>query len=269
MDWKYGGLETNEFSQRVALTGNVELLGLVPSSGLSEKSFVIALHLKLSSLPADFLELEPDLLLLDWKTPVNIFLLSLFSAKVSRPGEPSVVSLSLFGLHALDSAFAGSGLSGIVSWTTPRSSDSRPVSETFPGRDRDFPLPDRVIIASILSLLSSSLGVGIEEKVDVVIVGDSAGRLDLVVNERALRLSGDLPRVTSPVVSVTTSVVESMTIGGGRLLSRGDGAGGISDNSADEEEGESGRGIARGSTVSAERVGGSGFTVLELVRGSG
>jgi len=254
-------LETNEFSQRIALTGNVELLGLAPSSGLSEKSLVIALHLKLSSLLADFLELELDLLLLDWKTPVNIFLFSLFSAKASKPAEPTVVVLSLFGFQALDSVLVGSGLSGIVSWTTPRSSESRPVSEAFPGRERDFPLPDRVITASILSLLSSSLGVGIEEKVDVVIVGDSAGRLDLVVSERALRLSGDLPRVTSPVVSATTSVVESMTIGGGRLLSRGDGVGGISDNSADEDEGESGRGIVRGS---AGRVWGGNFTILEL-----
>jgi len=176
------------------------------------------LHLKLSSLPADFLELKPDLLLLDRKTPVNIFLFSPFSAKASKPAEPNVV---------------GSGLLGIISWTTPRSSESRPVSETFPGRDRDFPLPDRVIIASILSLLSSSLGFGIGGEVDVVIVGDNAGRLDLVVSERALRLSSDLPRVTSLVVSVTTSVTESMTIGGGRVLSRGDAVEGIPDNSTD------------------------------------
>lgn len=244
----------------ITLTGNVELLGLPASSGLSEKSFVIALHLKLSSLLADFLELEPDLLLFDWKTPLNIFLFSLFSAKASNPAEPNVVLLSLFGFHVFDSVVVGSGLSGIVSWTTPRSSESRRTSEALPGRDRDFPLPDRVIVASILSLLSSSLGVGIEEKVDVVIVGDSAGRLDLVVNECVLRLSGDLPRVTSPVISAVTSGVESMTIGGGRLLSRGDVVGAISGNSADEDEGESGSGMLRGSTVSVERVGGSGFT---------
>jgi len=269
VDWKYNGSEINKLLQRITLTGNVELLALPASSGLSEKSFVIALHLRLSSLPADFLELEPDLLLFDWKTPVNIFLFSLFSAKASNPAEPNVVELSLFWFGALDSTAVGSGLSGIVSWTSPRSSESRPVSETFPGRDRDLPLPDRVIIASILSLLSSSLGVGREEKVDVVIVGDSAGRLDLVVSECVLRLSGDLPRVTSPVASVTTSAAESMTIGGGRLLSRGDGVEGISDNSADEDEGESGRGIVRGSTGPAERVGESTFTILELVRGNG
>ena len=269
MDWRYNGSETNRLLDIIALTGKVELLDLPTSSGLSEKSFVIALHLRLSSLPADFLELEFDLLLLDWKTPVNIFLLSLFSAKASKPVEPNVVELSLFWFNVLDSAVVGSGLSRIVSWTTPRSSESRPVSETLPGRDRDFPLPDRVTIASILSLLSSSLGVGREEKVDVVIVGDSAGRLDLVFSECVLRLSGDLPRVTSPVVSVTTSAAESMTIGGGRLLSRGDGVGGISDGSAGEDEGESGRGIVRGSMGPAERVGESGFTILELVGGSG
>jgi len=229
----------------------------------------MALHLKLSSLPADFVELEPDLLLPDWKTPLNFFLFSLFSTKASKPAEPVVVALSLFEFHVFGSFTVGSGLSRIVSWTRPRSSESRPVSETFPGRDRDFPLPDLLIIASILSLLSSSLGVGREEKVDVVIVGDSAGRLDLVVSERALRLSGDLPRVTSTVVSGVTSGVRSMTIGGGRLLSRGDGVAGISGNSADEGEGESGRGILRGSTVSVERVGGSSCTISELAGGRG
>jgi len=63
---------------------------------------------------------------------------------------------------------------------------------------------DRAIIVSILSILSSSRGVGIEEKLDAVIVGDSAGRLDLVVN--------DLPRVAPSAFSFVSLVVTLRTI---------------------------------------------------------
>lgn len=147
-------------SAGVGVEDIIEFLDLPPSSGLSEKSFAIALHLKLSSLLIDFLELETEPLLVGWKTPVDILLFSFFSTKASKPAEPIVTALSLFGFHVFDSVEVGSGLSGIVSWTISRSSELRRASEVFPGRDdRDFPL---VIIVSILSLFSSSLGVGRE-----------------------------------------------------------------------------------------------------------
>ena len=99
---------------------------------------------------------------------------------------------------------------------------------------------------------------------DVVIVGDSAGRLDLVISECVLHLLGDLPRVGSSVVTLTSLVVGLVTIGGGRLLSRGDGVVGSSGNSVDEDEGESGRGMLRGSTVSAEGIGGSVYVIYPV-----
>jgi len=69
---------------------NVELLDLLPSSGLREKSFAIEPHLKLRSLPVDFLEIEPEPLLFDWKMPEDILRFSLFSTKASKPAEPMV-----------------------------------------------------------------------------------------------------------------------------------------------------------------------------------
>lgn len=162
----------------------------------------------------------------------------LFSAKASKPAEPIVVEFSLLGFHVFDSFVVGSGPSGIVSWTMPRSSDSRPVSEAILRREvRDCVLPDRLIIASMLSLLSSSLGVWIEEKLDAVIVGDNAGRLDLVVREPSLYLFDDLSRVTRSEASWASSVVMVMWIGGERLLCWGDDAGGCSGDSAKEDEG--------------------------------
>jgi len=95
--------------------GNVELLDFLPSRGLREKSFAMEPHLKLSSLLVDFLEIEPEPLLLGWKIPVDILRFSLFSTKVSRSPEPIVGVLSLFGLHVFDSVAVGSGVSGIVS----------------------------------------------------------------------------------------------------------------------------------------------------------
>ena len=75
----------------------------------------------------------------------------------------------------------------------------------MPSREaRDFPLLERAIIVSILSILSSSRGVGMEEKLDAVIVGDRAGRLDLVAN--------DLPRVASSAFSFVLLVVTLRTI---------------------------------------------------------
>jgi hypothetical protein len=236
---------------------NVELLDLPPSSGLSEKSFAITLHIELSSLPTDLFELEAEPLLFGEKTPV--LFLSFFSTKASKPVEPIMAALSLFGFHVPGSFVVGSGLSWIVSWTTSRSSESRPTSETLPNREgRDFPPLDRVMMASILSLLSSSRGVWIVEKLDAVIVGDKAGQLDLVVNECMLR---DLPRVTPSVFCLTSLVVRLMTIGGGRLFSRGDGVEGSSNRLSDEERGESGRGTLSGSTVSTKGTEGSCFSV--------
>lgn len=238
-----------ERTPRITLTNNVELLDLPPSSGLSVKSFAISVHPKLSSLLVDFVELEPEFLLFD------VFFFSLFSTKASKPAEPIVLALSLFGVCVFDSVVVGSGLSGIVSWTTFKSSEIRPVSETFPNReDQDLPLLDGVIIASILSLLSSSRGVEIEEELDVVTVGDSAGKLDLVVSECTLRLFGDMPRVASSAFPLAPMVVRLVVIGGGRLLSRGDRVEGGSGTLTEGHRGESGRGMSRGSTVP---VGGS------------
>jgi len=249
-------------SVNAGVEGNVELLDPPTSSGSSEKSFVIPTHPKLSPLLVDFFELEAEFLLLDFKTPVDNHFFSLFSTKASKQAEPIVLVLSLFGFCVTDSVVVGSELSGIVSWTTPRSPESRPVSETFPKReDRDLPLFEGEIIASILSLLSSSLGVEIEEVLDVVIVGDSAGRLDLVVSECVLCLFVELPRVGSSAFSLTSMVVRLMTIGGGRLLSRGDGVEGSSGKLTDEHGGESGRGMLRGSTVSVGGIGGSVFSI--------
>jgi len=97
--------------------GSVELLSFPLSSGLREKSVSIAFHPKLMLLAVDFLELKPELLLLGWKRPVDILLFSLFSlfsTNASKPAEPIVAALSLFGFQVLDSG-VGSGLSGIVS----------------------------------------------------------------------------------------------------------------------------------------------------------
>lgn len=136
--------------------------------------------------------------------------------------------LSLVGFSDLDSVAAGSGLSGMVSWTTFSSSELRPTSEALPSRvDRAFPLLELVIIPSILSLLSSSIGVGIVEKLDAVIVGDSAGRLDLVISECMLCL---LPWVASSVISLVSLVLGFTSIGGSRLFSRGERDGDVSGN---------------------------------------
>ena len=155
------------------------------------------LHIEPRSLRDDFPELEVGLLLFGGKTPTDILLFSLFSAKASKPVEPIAAALSLFGFHVPGSFGVDSGPSRIVSWTTSRSSESRPT-ETLPNREvQDFPPPDRVIIDSILSLLSSSRGVGRVEKLDAVMVGDNAGEPDLGVNECMLN---DLPRLTSSVL---------------------------------------------------------------------
>ena len=265
--WKDNGVRDRETrGPRITLTGNVELLDLGPSSGLREKSFAIAPHPKPIPLPTDLLELETELfepepeLLFEWKIPVDILRFSLFST-----AELIVGVLSL-GFDDLNSVVVGSGLSWIASWTTSRSSEVRPISETFPSReDRDFPLIGLVIIASILSLLSSSIGVGMVEKLEVVIVGDSAGRLDLVISECTLCL---LPRAISSVISSASLAVRLTTIGGSRLLSRGDKTEGILGDSADAEEGELGRGTLGGSTVSVGGTGGSDFTIQESIEGN-
>jgi hypothetical protein len=107
---------SSSFSTTSAGTdSSVELLDLLPSSGLREKSFAIEPHLKLRSLPVDFLEIEPEPLLLDWKIPVDILRFSLFSTKASNPPEPMVGILSLFVFWVFDSVAVGSGLSWIVS----------------------------------------------------------------------------------------------------------------------------------------------------------
>lgn len=233
-----------------------------PSNGLSAKSFAMALHIEPNSLPTDFLALliEPELLLLDWKMPVDILLLfSLFSTKASKPAEPIVALLSLLGFHVLDSVVLGSGLSGMVSWTSSSSSESRPVA--LPRREeRDLTLPVRLITASILSLLSSSLGVGRVEELDVVMVGDRAGRLDLLAIDCMLSRVTDLPRGASSSVSLRSVVVRFTTSGGSRLLSRDEGDGVSSGRFADEGDGESGRGIARGSTGSGRGREGSSLS---------
>lgn len=108
-----------------------------------------------------------------------------------------------------------------------------------------------------------------EEELDAVIVGDRAGRLDPVIGECALCRLRDLPRVASSGFSLTSLVVTLMTIGGGRLLSRGDGVEGSSDKSADEDKGESGRGMLRGSTVPTEEVEGSTCGIYRSAGGSG
>ena len=257
-DWKGNGIRIRGVrAPRNTLTDNVELLDLVPSSGLSEKSFAIVLQLKLSPLAVDFLEVEPELLLLGAKIPVDILFFSLFSTKAPKPVELVVAVFSGFGFNILDSVGVDSGLSGIVSWTTSRSSESRRTSEALPSRGvRDFPLADRVIIASSLSTLSSSLGVWREEKLDAVIVGERAGRLDFVISECELCLFRDLPRLTFSAFSLASLVEGLMTIGGRRLLSWRE-VEGNSGKLADEDEGEGGRGIATGSTVFAEGIEGS------------
>ena len=164
VDWKGNGIRNRGTGTlRVTLTGDIELdLGV--SSGLSEKSFAIPPHLEACSLLTDFVEPEPELLLFDWKTPIDIVLLALFSTKASKLVGPTVAVFSRAGFDDLDPVVVSSGLSGIVSWTIPRSSESRPESEAFLRcEDRDFILPEPVIIAPILSLLSSSTGVGIVE----------------------------------------------------------------------------------------------------------
>lgn len=101
--------------KKVTLTNNVELLDFLPSSGLREKSLAIVPHLKLRSLPVDFLEIEPEPLLFDWKIPVDILRFALFSARASGPAGPTVGVLSLFGFPVFGSVVVGSGLSWIVS----------------------------------------------------------------------------------------------------------------------------------------------------------
>ena len=270
-DWKGNRIRTREIrAPKNSLTSNVELLDFPPSSGLSEKSFAIELHPRLSPLSVDLPETEPELLLLGGKIRVDTRFFPLFSTKASKPAEPIVALLSLFGFHVLDSVGVGSGLSGIVSWTTSRSSELRPTSDTLPNRGvRDFPLLDRVIIASILSTLSSSLGVGREEKLDAVIVGDRAGRLDLVISDCSLCLFIDLPRLTSSAFCLTSLGEKLVAIGGGRLLSRRDGVEGNSSKSTDEDKGESGRGIARGSTGFTEGIEGSACAIYRSTGGSG
>jgi len=246
----------------IRLTSDVELFDLPPSKGLSEKSFAITLHIEPRSLAVDLFGLEGEFLLFGGgEIQMDILLFSLFCTKAAKPLEPIESVLSLFGFHVAGSVGVGSGLSGIVSWTTSRSSESRrPTSETLPKRDdRDFPPVDRVMIASSLSLLSSSRGVGRVEKLDAVMVGDKAGELDFVVNECML---SDLPRVTSSAFCLASLVVmRLMTIGGGRLFSRGEGVGGSSDRLTDDDKGESGRG-----TLSEEGTGGSFWTVRQSVR---
>ena len=94
------------------------------------------------------------------------------------------------------------------------------MCENLPKREeRDFTLFERIISASILSLLSSSLGVGMEEVLDAVLVGDRAGRLGLLASDWGLSRFNDLPRVTWPWVS-SVPFSKLITIGGSRLLSR-------------------------------------------------
>ena len=122
---------------------------------------------------------------------------------------------------------------------------------TFPEREeRGFRLPGRVIAVSILSLLSSSLGVGREEELEAVMVGDRAGRLGLLASDWGLSRLRVLPRVTWSCASLSSFAGRSTTIGGSRLFSRGGGGGGRSGKLVDEGRGESGRGIVSGSAVS-------------------
>ena len=92
---------------RITLTSDVGPPDLGLPSGPSEKSFAIALHLK---LPVDFLELEPEFLLFNWETLIDV-LFSFFSAKASKSVEPTVAALSPFEFHVLGSVVTGSGLS--------------------------------------------------------------------------------------------------------------------------------------------------------------
>lgn len=133
-DWKGNGVRDRRIcALRITLTGSVEIPDLGLPSGLNEKSFAMALHLGLFSLPVDFLELDPELLF-DWKR-IDVLPFS-SSTKASGSAEPA------FDLHSL------------------------------------------------------SLGVATEGRLDAVVVGDSAGRLDSVVCEHTL-----LPRVTSSTKS--------------------------------------------------------------------
>lgn len=88
-----------------------------------------------------------------------------------------------------------------------------------------------------------------DEELDAVMVGDRAGRLGLLASDCGLSRFNDLPRVTCSWVSLTSLVVVLTTIGGRRLLSLGGGVGGRFGRSVDEEIGESGRRMVRGSTV--------------------
>lgn len=192
----------------------------------------------------DFLELrtEVELLLLDLNIPMEILLFSFFSTKASNPADPIVRWLSLLGFQAFNSAAENSGLSG----TTSRSSESPRLWEAFPKREeRDLRLLGRFMSASILSLLTSSLGVGIEEELDAVMVGDRAGRLGLLAEDWTLSLFRDLPRARSSSAVCLASF--EVRIGGGRLPSREAGDWGRSGKSVEEDKGESGRGMVRGS----------------------
>ena len=78
-----------------------------------------------------------------------------------------------------------------------------------------------------------------------------------------LCLFGNLLRLASSVIFSALLVVRLTSIGGSRLLSRGEGTGDISDNPVGEDE--SGRGTP---TVPLEGAGGSGFTIWESAGGS-
>lgn len=118
----------------------------------------MAFHIELRSLAVDLLELriEPDFLLLDLKNPVDILLF--FSTGWS--GLAGVVVVVLPSLYVLDSTRTISGPSWLASWTTPSSSERWRACVNCPKREeRDLALLERAMAASILSLLSSSLGV--------------------------------------------------------------------------------------------------------------
>lgn len=110
---------------RIKLTREIEPFDLPSSSGLREKSFAMTLHIELRPLLIDLLELriEPEFLLFGWKNPVDIRLLELLSPDFSGPVVPFDASLSSLGFNVLDSVTESSGLSEIVSWTTPSSSE--------------------------------------------------------------------------------------------------------------------------------------------------
>jgi hypothetical protein len=83
-------------------------------------------------------------------------------------------------------------------------------------------------------------------------VGERAGRLGLLESDCGLSRVRDLPRVTC---SLSSLACRSTTRGGSRLLSRGEEGEGRSGKLVDEDKGESGRGMTRGSTVSRWGVG--------------